>query len=46
MHLIKNFQGTQKWHWNLSRPSGFKVTDQNSENVDFGSITQDPLGLP
>ena len=22
------------------------VTDQNSQNVGFGSITQEPLGLP
>ena len=24
----------------------FKFTDQNSQNVDFGPITQEPLGLP
>ena len=24
----------------------FKVIDQNSQNVGFGSITQEPLGLP
>ena len=25
-------QGTQKWHWNFSWPSGFYVMDQNSQN--------------
>ena len=25
-------QGTQKWHWNFSRPSSFYVMDQNSYN--------------
>ena len=25
-------QGSQKWHWNFSRPSSFKVTDQTSQN--------------
>ena len=30
----------------FSRPSGFWVIDQNSQKVVFGSITQEPLGLP
>ena len=47
MHLIKKyFQGTQKWHWNFDRLSGFEVIDQNCQNTGFWSITQEPLGLP
>ena len=46
MHLKKIVQGFKKWHWNFSRPSGVKVTDQNSQNVVFGSVIQEPLGLP
>ena len=29
----------------FSRPSGFQDIDQNSQNVAFGSITQEPIGL-
>ena len=38
-------QGTQKWHWNFSRPGSFKVMDQNSQML-FGSMTQKQHGLP
>ena len=37
-------QGTQKGHWNFSRPSHFRVVDQNSQ-ILFWSITQEPLCL-
>ena len=33
--LTEIVQGTQKWHWNFSRPSGFQVMDQNSQNIDI-----------
>ena len=42
--LVQIVRGTQKWHWNFSRPSSFKVMGQNSQNIVW-SITQEPLGL-
>ena len=33
LHLQQIVQVTQKWHWNLSRPSGFQVMDQNIQNI-------------
>ena len=36
-------QGTQIWHWNFSRLSGFCLMDQNSQNIVFIN-TPEPLG--
>ena len=44
MHLEQIVKGTQKWHWNLSRHSGFLAMDQMFK-ILFLSITQEPLGL-
>ena len=47
MHLIKNlFKELKNDIEILVGQAVFYVIDQNSQNVGFGWITQEPLGLP
>ena len=43
MHLIKELKNAIEI---LVGQAVFKVIDQNSKNVCFGSITQEPLSVP
>ena len=46
MHLIQNCSRLKNGIKILVGQAVFKAIDQSSQNVVFGSITQEPLGLP